>query len=156
MAAKTLKLLSFQGKTKILHMSWMAFFLSFVVWFNHAPLMGMISASLSLTKSQVSTLLVLNVALTIPARIVIGMLTDRYGPRITYSALLAVISLPCFIFAWSNDFTTLAWSRLALGFVGAGFVVGIRMVSEWFPAHELGIAEGILVAGVISVLPLRP
>ena len=143
MAAKTLKLLSFQGKTKILHMSWMAFFLSFVVWFNHAPLMGMISASLSLTKSQVSTLLVLNVALTIPARIVIGMLTDRYGPRITYSALLAVVSLPCFIFAWGNDFTTLAWSRLALGFVGAGFVVGIRMVSEWFPAHELGIAEGI-------------
>ncbi len=143
MATATLNLFSFQGKLKILHMSWMAFFLSFVVWFNHAPLMGMISASLSLTKSQISTLLVLNVALTIPARIVIGMLTDRYGPRITYSALLAAVSLPCFVFAWGNDFTTLAWSRLALGFVGAGFVVGIRMVSEWFPAHELGIAEGI-------------
>jgi len=143
MAAATLNLLSCQGKMKVLHLSWMAFFLTFVVWFNHAPLMGMISASLDLTKAQVSTLMVLNVALTIPARIVIGMLTDRYGPRITYSALLATVSLPCFVFAWGDDFTTLAWSRLALGFVGAGFVVGIRMVSEWFPAHELGIAEGI-------------
>lgn len=143
MAASTLNLWSCQGKMKILHMSWMAFFLSFVVWFNHAPLLGMISASLALTKAQVSTLLVLNVALTIPARIIVGMLTDRYGPRITYSILLATVSLPCFVFAWSDDFATLAWSRLVLGFVGAGFVIGIRMVSEWFPAHELGTAEGI-------------
>jgi NNP family nitrate/nitrite transporter-like MFS transporter len=30
-----------------------------------------------------------------------------------------------------------------MGVVGAGFVVGIRMVSEWFPARELGTAEGI-------------
>lgn len=30
-----------------------------------------------------------------------------------------------------------------LGFIGAGFVVGIRLVSEWFPHHELGTAEGI-------------
>jgi NNP family nitrate/nitrite transporter-like MFS transporter len=25
----------------------------------------------------------------------------------------------------------------------AGFVIGIRLVSEWFPAREVGIAEGI-------------
>jgi NNP family nitrate/nitrite transporter-like MFS transporter len=30
-----------------------------------------------------------------------------------------------------------------MGIVGAGFVVGIRMVSEWFPPKEIGIAEGI-------------
>ncbi len=34
-------------------------------------------------------------------------------------------------------------SRLLLGVVGAGFVVGIRMVSEWFPPAELGTAEGV-------------
>ena len=34
-------------------------------------------------------------------------------------------------------------SRLMIGVVGAGFVVGIRMVSEWFPADEVGTAEGI-------------
>ena len=138
-----LDLRSFKGKMKILHLSWIAFFLTFVVWFNHAPLMGSISQTLGLSQTQISTLLVLNVALTNPARIIIGMLTDRFGPRITYTVILASVSVPCWIFAFADNFSTLAWSRFALGFVGAGFVVGIRMVSEWFPAHELGTAEGI-------------
>jgi NNP family nitrate/nitrite transporter-like MFS transporter len=34
-------------------------------------------------------------------------------------------------------------ARFALGCIGAGFVVGIRMVSEWFPPKELGTAEGV-------------
>ena len=29
------------------------------------------------------------------------------------------------------------------GFIGAGFVVGTRMISEWFPARQTGIAQGI-------------
>lgn len=134
---------SFTGKMKILHLSWMAFFITFVVWFNHAPLMGLIAKSLNISMAEVKTLLILNVALTIPARIIIGMLTDKFGPRVTYSFLLFTGSLPCFWFALAPDFTQLATARLLLGFVGAGFVIGIRMVSEWFPANELGIAEGI-------------
>ncbi len=136
-------LLSFTGKMKILHMSWIAFFITFFVWFNHAPLIGAIAESLSLSKEQVKTLLILNVALTIPARIVIGMLTDKYGPRITYSAILFLSAIPCFIFATADNFDQAALARFLLGFVGAGFVVGIRMVSEWFPANQLGTAEGI-------------
>lgn len=141
--AAGIKLRSFSGKMKILHLSWMAFFITFLVWFNHAPLLGMIAKSLGLTSDQIKTLLILNVALTIPARIVIGMLTDKYGPKITYALLLAISSIPCFAFALSDSFMQAAIARFALGFIGAGFVIGIRMVSEWFPANELGTAEGI-------------
>lgn len=136
-------LLSFTGKIKILHLSWMAFFITFFVWFNFAPMLGAIAESLGLEKSQVKTLLILNVALTIPARIVIGMLTDKFGPRITYSALLFLSSIPCFMFAMADTFAQAAIARFLLGFIGAGFVIGIRMVSEWFPANQLGTAEGI-------------
>ncbi len=136
-------LLAFNGKMKILHMSWIAFFITFFVWFNHAPLMGVIAESLGLTRAEIKTLLILNVALTIPARVLIGMLTDKYGPRITYAAILFLSALPCFMFALADSFEQAALSRFLLGFVGAGFVVGIRMVSEWFPANELGTAEGI-------------
>lgn len=135
-------LLSFNGKTKILHLSWIAFFISFVVWFNHAPLALAIADSLGLTREQLKTLLILNVALTIPARVLIGMLTDRFGPRRTYSALLALCSIPCFMYALADNFTQ-AIARFLLGTIGAGFVIGIRMVSEWFPARQLGTAEGI-------------
>lgn len=138
-----LNLFGFSGKMRILHMSWMAFFVTFVVWFNHAPLMPAIQGTLGLTKAEISTLLILNVALAIPARILIGMLTDKFGPRLVYSALLVVCSVPCFMFAFADSFVQAAVARFMLGFIGAGFVIGIRMIGEWFPANELGFAEGI-------------
>ncbi|PSU33245.1 NarK family nitrate/nitrite MFS transporter [Photobacterium lutimaris] len=134
---------SFKGKMKILHLSWFAFFITFFVWFNFAPLLQSVKSSLGLTTAEIKTLLILNVAFTIPARVVIGMLTDKYGPRLVYSALLAVCSIPCFVFALADSFVQAAIARFALGFIGAGFVVGIRLVSEWFPHNELGTAEGI-------------
>jgi NNP family nitrate/nitrite transporter-like MFS transporter len=143
MSTERMNLFSFNGKIKILHLTWIAFFITFFAWFNHAPLLMAISDSLGLEPAQVKTLLILNVALTIPARILIGMLTDKYGPRITYSALLAIGSIPCFMFAMADSFTQAAIARFLMGFIGAGFVIGIRMVSEWFPARQLGTAEGI-------------
>ncbi|MGL6315489.1 NarK family nitrate/nitrite MFS transporter [Vibrio sp. WXL103] len=134
---------SFTGKMKILHLSWMAFFITFVVWFNFAPLLQMVKETLGLTTQEIKTLLVLNVALTIPARVLIGMFTDRFGPRLVYSALLAICSIPCFMFAFADSFMQAAIARFLLGFIGAGFVIGIRLVSEWFPHNELGTAEGI-------------
>ena len=138
-----INVLSFTGKNRILHLGWMAFFFTFFVWFNHAPFLSAIGESLNLTRDQVKTLLILNVALTIPARVIVGMLTDRFGPRLVYTAILAIGALPCFTFAFAQDYNTLALSRFLLGFVGAGFVVGIRLMSDWFPASELGTAEGI-------------
>lgn len=138
-----LKLLSFTGKMRILHLSWIAFFLSFYVWFNHAPLMASIRESLNLSSQEVKVLLILNVALTIPARVVIGMLVDQYGPRRMYALLLFISSFLCFGFSMADTFEQMAIMRFLLGFVGAGFVIGIRMVGEWFPAKQVGLAEGI-------------
>ena len=61
MSSEKMNLLSFTGKMRILHMSWFAFFLSFLVWFNHAPLLGMMRESLGLNDQQIKTLLILNV-----------------------------------------------------------------------------------------------
>jgi NNP family nitrate/nitrite transporter-like MFS transporter len=130
-------------KVFTLHLSWVAFFLTFVIWFNHAPLLASIRDSLGLSDSQVKALMVLNVALTIPARIVVGMLVDRFGPRKTFSGLLATASLVSMAVATANSFEQMAFLRFLLGFVGAGFVIGIRLVGEWFPAKQVGMAEGI-------------
>ena len=143
MSAQTFNLFSFTGKMKILHATWLAFFITFVVWFNHAPLMMVIAETLGMDKAQIKTILILNVALTIPARIAIGILVDKFGPKRTYSTLLALGSVPCFMFAFAQSFEQLALARFLSGFIGAGFVIGIRMVGEWFPAKQVGIAEGI-------------
>ena len=136
-------LLSFSGNMKILHMTWFAFFISFMVWFSHAPMMLVIADSLGMTKAEIKIILLLNVALTIPARIAIGMLVDNFGPKRTFTCLLILGSFPCFFFALAQNFEQLALARFLMGFMGAGFVIGIRMVSEWFPAKQVGIAQGI-------------
>jgi NNP family nitrate/nitrite transporter-like MFS transporter len=143
MSNSKLNLLSFSGNTRILHLTWFAFFLTFFVWFNHAPLMAAMRETFGLSDQQVKMLLILNVALTIPARIIIGMLVDAFGPRRIYSMLLFISSFICFGFAFADSFEQLAIMRFLLGFVGAGFVIGIRMISEWFPARQVGVAEGI-------------
>jgi MFS transporter, NNP family, nitrate/nitrite transporter len=137
-------LFSFQGRYRILHLTWFAFFLTFVCWFNFAPFSTTIGKELGLDyATQIKVLGICNLALTIPARIIIGMVLDRFGPRITFSSLLVFALVPCLATALAQDFNQLVIARLLMGIVGAGFVVGIRMVSEWFPPKEIGSAEGI-------------
>lgn len=142
--SQSLNILDFkEPRVRLLHLNWFAFFMTFVVWFSHAPLLTHIRDAFDLTPDQIKALLIINVALTIPARVVIGSLVDRYGPRYVYSGLLMVAAIPCFWFAMATTFEQLAITRLLLGCVGAGFVVGIRLIGEWFPAREVGLAEGI-------------
>ena len=55
-----LNLLSFSGRIRTLHLTWFAFFLSFMVWFNHAPLMAAIQQSFDLSTQEVKALLIIN------------------------------------------------------------------------------------------------
>ncbi len=132
-----------EPRIRLLHFTWFAFFITFVIWFAHVSLMPAIASSMQLTDSEIKAILVLNVALTIPARILVGALVDRFGPRASYSVLLALCGVLCLGFAAAQTFEQLALMRFLLGLTGAGFVIGIRLVSEWFPAREIGIAEGI-------------
>ena len=139
-----LKLLDFSNKSvATLHFTWFAFFLTFVMWFSLPSLKPLITASIEMTPQQWAALLTLNVALTIPARIVVGSLVDKFGPRAIYSGLLIISGAVLIAFASAQTYEQLALFRFLLGFVGAGFVIGIRLVSEWFPARQVGLAEGI-------------
>jgi MFS transporter, NNP family, nitrate/nitrite transporter len=144
MSSSKVNLLDFSDpKIRTLHLTWVAFFLTFAVWFNHAPLKPLIMETFNLNGDQWKALLTLNVALTIPARIIIGMLVDKFGPRHVFSILLLLAGVFCSIFAFSQTYEQLALMRFLMGFVGAGFVIGIRMVGEWFPAKSVGLAQGI-------------
>ena len=128
---------------RTLHLTWFAFFLTFVLWFSHAPLVDILKESFQLTGPQWKALLILNVALTIPARVIVGMLVDKLGPKKTFSSLLMISGVLCALFASAQTYEQLAITRFLMGFVGAGFVIGIRMIGEWFPARQVGLAEGI-------------
>jgi len=136
-----------QERIRTLHFTWVAFFISFYLWFNMAPLATTMLRDLGgeggwLTLEHIQLLAICNVALTIPARIVIGALIDRFGPRRCFSGLLIVMAIPTFAFAFGNSFLQLLVARLFLSSIGAGFVIGIRMTAQWFPPKMMGRAEG--------------
>jgi MFS transporter, NNP family, nitrate/nitrite transporter len=144
MSSHRLNLLDFSNKSvATLHFTWFAFFLTFVMWFSLPPLKPLLMASFEMSPQQWAALLTLNVALTIPARIVVGSLVDKFGPRAAYSTLLIISGAILLAFAFAQTYEQLALFRFLLGFTGAGFVIGIRLVCEWFPARQVGLAEGI-------------
>lgn len=145
------------ARARALHLSWVAFFATFVVWFDFAPFATTIGRQLHLSTGQLAAIGLCNLGLTVPARMVIGAALDRFGPRRVFPCILIGAAVPNTVFALASSFPTLVLSRLALSVVGAGFVVGIRMVREWWPPEHLGTAEGIYAgwgnfgAGVATV-----
>lgn len=126
-----------------LHLTWIAFFICFYVWFNMAPLASSMLATANwLTRDDIRLFAIANVALTIPARILVGMALDRWGPRRVFSVLMVAMAIPTFVFAFGQTREQLFVSRLVLSSVGASFVVGIHMTALWFKPRDIGFAEG--------------
>lgn len=128
---------------RALHLTWIAFFITFYVWFNMAPLASSILKSADwLTKDDLRLFAIANVALTIPARILVGMALDKWGPRRVFSLLMITMAVPTFVFAFGDTREQLFISRLVMSSVGASFVVGIHMTALWFRPRDIGFAEG--------------
>ena len=123
------------------HMSWFAFFLCFFAWFGIAPLMAIVREELSLTKAQVGNTIIASVLITILARLAIGWCCDRYGPRLTYTWLLVVGSLPVMGIGFAQDYTTFLLFRLGIGVIGASFVITQYHTSVMFAPNCVGTAN---------------
>lgn len=92
----------------------------------------------------------------------VGMLGDRFGPRLVLSAMVAVWSLVTFTttFAWS--LAALVGFRLLFGATEAGaFTLATRSFAQWIPATERGFAQGLThgfsrLGGAVTPLILAP
>lgn len=146
---------------RALHLTWIAFFISFYVWFNMAPLATTILKNNAwLTAKDLKIIAICNVALTIPARLITGMALDKYGPRRVFAVLMVICGIPALFFAFGNTLSQLLVSRLVLSSIGASFVVGIHMTALWFKPKDIGFAEGFYAgwgnfgsAGAAMTLP---
>lgn len=143
------------------HMAWFAFFTCFFAWFGIAPLMKVVREELGLTPAQVGNTIIASVAATVLARMVIGRLCDRFGPRRTYAGLLILGSLPVMAIGLANSYEAFLLFRLAIGIIGASFVITQYHTSLMFAPNIVGTANattagwGNLGGGVTQmVMPL--
>ncbi|MCY4366540.1 MAG: MFS transporter [Chloroflexi bacterium] len=143
------------------HLTWFAFFLAFFGWFGIAPMMALVRDDLGLTKTQIGNTIIASVAITILARLLIGWLCDRIGPRLAYSGLLVLGSIPVMCIGMAQNYETFLLFRLAIGVIGAGFVITQYHTSVMFAPNVVGTANattagwGNLGGGVTQiVMPL--
>jgi len=123
------------------HMSWIAFFLCFFAWFGVAPLMAVVRGELQLTKDQIGWCIIGSVAATIFARLLAGWLCDRIGPRLTYTGLLILGSIPVMAIGLAHDYATFLLFRVLIGAIGASFVITQYHTSRMFAANCVGTAN---------------
>lgn len=140
------------------HMSWAAFFLCFFAWFGVAPLTGVIRKEMGLTRDQVGWCIIGSVTITVVARMAVGRLCDRFGPRRTYAALLVLGALPVMGIGVARDFPTFLLFRVLIGAIGAAFVVTQYHTSVMFAPNCVGTANattagwGNLGGGVTQIV----
>ncbi len=123
------------------HMSWFAFFLCFFAWFGIAPLMAIVRDELQLTKDQIGNTIIASVAITIIARIFIGWLCDKIGPRLSYTWLLILGSIPVMGIGFAQSYETFLLFRLGIGAIGAAFVITQFHTSVMFAPNIVGTAN---------------
>ncbi len=123
------------------HLTWLAFFLCFFGWFGIAPLMVYVRDELGLSKAQIGNIIIASVAITVFARLAVGWLCDKIGPRIAYTIVLIFGSLPVMGIGLADSYLSFLLFRLAIGVIGASFVITQYHTSVMFAPNVVGTAN---------------
>jgi len=141
---ETLHVFSFKGvQMRSFHLTWLTFFICFFGWFGLAPLMPAIRTDLGLSKSEVGNTIIAAVSATIFARLIIGKLCDILGPRKTYTGLLIIGAFPVMLVGLAHSYTSFLLFRLAIGIIGASFVITQFHTSLMFGKKIKGTANAV-------------
>ena len=137
-----LSLLDFKNvSTRTFWITSISFFLCFFSWFGIVPFMPDVVKDLGLTPDQKWNSIILAVSGTVFARLLIGKLCDKYGPRLCYTWLLMLGAIPVILCGMVQTPTQFLVCRLFIGFIGASFVITQVHTSLMFAPNIVGTAN---------------
>ena len=140
--ASKLELLNFKSiSTRTFWITSVAFFLCFFAWFGIVPFMPDVVKDLGLSPEQKWNSIILGVTGTVFARLVIGKLCDKYGPRLCYTWLLMLGAIPVILIGFVQTPLQFLICRLFIGFIGASFVITQVHTSIMFASNIVGTAN---------------
>jgi NNP family nitrate/nitrite transporter-like MFS transporter len=128
--------------------SFLYFDMSFMAWTLIGALGVYIAQAFHLTPGRKGLLVAVPLLGGSILRIVLGVATDRFGPRKVGLAGLTLTLIPL-LWGWlhSTTISDLFAIGLMLGVAGASFAVALPLASRWYPARLQGLALGIAGAG---------
>src|SRR5690349_7190243 len=136
--------------SRALALATVSFALSFAAWGLVGGLASIFTGLYGLTSSQTALLVAVPVLLGSLARLPMGMLTDRFGGRLVFTALLSFSSLAAFIVPLTTSYPALLLAAFLIGMAGSSFAVGAAFVSRWTPPARQGTALGVYGLGTMG------
>ena len=128
----------------------LAFALCFTSWSLVAPFAKTFKHDLGLNYTQALLLTAVPVILGSLLRLPMGVLTDRFGGRVIFSALLAFSALPAVLFGYADSYAALIGVGFLLGVAGSSFAVGVPFAAGWYSQERQGFALGVYGMGNVG------
>ena len=134
---------------RMLAMNTLAFTVCFAVWmFNGVMVTFLVDNGVfNWGPVEIGWLLGIPVLTGSIFRLPMGILTDKFGGKYVFGALLVFCALPMYGLGLADSFWEFALMSFGFGFAGTGFAVGIAYTSVWYPRAWQGRALGIFGAG---------
>jgi NNP family nitrate/nitrite transporter-like MFS transporter len=136
------------GHLPTLLSAFLYFDVSFMIWVIIGALGVYISQDFGLSPAEKGFLVAVPVLSGSLFRIILGVLTDRIGPRKTAIGGMLISTVPLFL-GWlaGTSLPEIYSIAVLLGVAGASFAAALPMASRWYPPHLQGLAMGIAGAG---------
>jgi NNP family nitrate/nitrite transporter-like MFS transporter len=136
-----------QGNALQLTLATGVFTLGFASFGSAAAMMPALKERLKLDDFQVGIAVAIPVLLGSLGRIPLGILAERFGPRLVCMAVMLGSVLPTVLMGLVSEY----WQLIAVGFflgIGlASFSPGAGLASGWYPRKRQGLALGIFGMG---------
>ncbi|MBI2918816.1 MAG: NarK/NasA family nitrate transporter [Chloroflexi bacterium] len=139
-----------RSENKVLALSFTGFTMAFAVWMMYGVMGIPIRGEFGLSDAQLAWLLAASALAGALPRGPIGLLTDKYGGRVVFTALLLIVVPGAFLLSYAQTYEQLVGLALWTGLTGNTFVVGIAWNSAWFPKERQGVALGFFGAGNVG------
>lgn len=139
-----------RGSGRNLFLATFAFAACFSAWGMLAPIAPEIQKELDLSNIQTSIMISIPVVLGSLLRIPLGLLTDRVGGRVVFTAMLFYSAAAAVLVGFASSYGMLIGAGFLLGAAGASFAVGVPFVAQWYPPEKQGFALGVYGMGNIG------
>jgi NNP family nitrate/nitrite transporter-like MFS transporter len=138
-----------KGANRMLLMNTLAFTVCFAAWMLNGVLVTFLTVNqvYKWSATEIGWLLGIPVLTGSIFRLPAGMLTDKYGGKPVFTALLLLCAIPMYLLSLADSYWSFVLCSFGFGLVGVSFSIGIAYTSVWFPKERQGLALGIFGAG---------